>query len=52
MFPASTKFFSSFITLHLLTATEQGTAEERIRIADTNFSASYMPMFIANKRDY
>jgi ABC-type nitrate/sulfonate/bicarbonate transport system substrate-binding protein len=52
MFPASTKFFGCFITFVLLTATKQGTAEERIRVAVSNFSASYMPMFIANKRGY
>jgi len=36
----------------LLAVVGQGNAEEKIRVAISNFSASYLPMFIAGKRGY
>ncbi len=36
----------------LLTLVPRASAQEKIKVAVSNFSPSYMPMFIASKRGY
>ena len=46
------KTILSCISILLLLPAPPAGAEERIKVAVSNFSPSYMPMFIANKRGY
>jgi NitT/TauT family transport system substrate-binding protein len=40
------------VSILLLTLALQASAQEKIKVAVSNFSPSYMPMFIANRRGY
>ena len=46
------KTILSCLSILLLLPAPPAGAEEKIKVAVSNFSASYMPMFIANKRGY
>lgn len=49
----SKNFFASFFAcLALLYAAQLRGAEEKVRVAISNFSASYMPMYMAQKRGF
>jgi ABC-type nitrate/sulfonate/bicarbonate transport system substrate-binding protein len=51
MMPNFTKILAG-ISILLLTLAPRASAQEKIKVAVSNFSPSYMPMFIANKRGY
>ncbi|HZA54476.1 MAG TPA: ABC transporter substrate-binding protein [Candidatus Udaeobacter sp.] len=52
MIPISIKRLLCCVSILLLASAGRATAEEKIKVAVSNFSPSYMPMFIANKRGY
>ena len=52
MFAIFLRFLLAFCVVALCGTLRVATAEEKVRVAVSNFSASYVPMFIASKRGY